>query len=397
MKKLSTLMGCAGLLAMLCAPLSASAHSSEADSTRRSLVEYLAKKEMPRSINVDLHLRAGLNANFPSPTTGEDDVSFRFDQVILAIYGQITDKLSYKYEQRLNRGTRAFETENLSSTIDYAYLEYRFNPRFAITAGRHAILFGGFEFDELPIFINEYSNINGNLTCYLTGVKFTYNPTSTQELAFQVVNNRHGSLEEAYGKLPETVKNPTAPLYYSVGWNSSYCEDRIRMRYAVNTGEQVRGKWAFMISGGHLFRLGKVTTYFDLLYQRLPFDSQGVIRQRMLDAEGLPREGAFRSVEYFDAVGDLNYRFHPKWNLHLKGFYNRGTHYYSDEDLESMTCLSDWGYQGGMEFFPMRDNNMRIYFNVCGRTYSDQHIPTMPAPRDRVRLSLGFAYRLPVL
>ena len=199
----------------LCSLITSPAFSSEVDNDtlRCSVVEYLLKKKMPKSVNVDLHMRAAFHANFPSATTGENEAAFRFDHVMIGIYGNITDKLSYKYLQRLNKGTKAFETENLSSTIDYAYIRYQTAHRFTVTAGRQALFVGGFEYNEYPIDVYDYSGVTNNITCYLTGVNLFYAPRSGQEIGIQVLNNRAGSPEEAFGRIPEGMERPWAPLY----------------------------------------------------------------------------------------------------------------------------------------------------------------------------------------
>ena len=175
------------LLALLCAPASLSATTTEQDTVRHSLIEHLTKKEMPRSIQFDLHVKSTFNAEFPNPKNGKDEAKFRFDHLMVDLHGNITNKLSYKYLQRVHQGMQAWETENLSSTINYAYLTYQFNDRYAVTAGRQALAIGGFEYYEYPIDIYDFSIINNNVTCYLTGLQFNYTPTPTQELAVQVL------------------------------------------------------------------------------------------------------------------------------------------------------------------------------------------------------------------
>lgn len=367
------------------------------DSIRRSVVGYLMKKKMPEAVNVDLHLRSSFNARFNSSEADKDEASFRFDHVMIGIYGNITDKLSYKYLQRLNRGTQAFETENLSNTIDYAYLRYQLNPRFAVTAGRQALFVGGFEYNEYPINIYDYSGITNNITCYLTGVNIAYSPRSNQEIGFQILNNRAGSMEEAFGQIPEGVERPYASLYYSLAWNSNYADNKIRLRYAATTGELAEGKWVFMISGGQMVDLGKVNVFLDVLYHRSGIDHLGVIRRMAMNADGTAWDGIARSVEYLTFVSEANYRFLPKWNIHLKGFYDRASVYKENEAFSKGNYLSSWGYQGGIEFFPMADSNLHLFLNATGKVYKNIHKENIVNQKDQFRISLGFVYRLPIL
>lgn len=388
-------MVCLGVCSFITSP----AFSSEAnnDTVRNSVVGYLLQKKMPKTVNVDLHMRAAFHANFPSAATDEDEASFRFDHVMIGIYGNVTDKLSYKYLQRLNKGTKAFETENLSGTIDYAYIRYQIDPRFAVTGGRQALFVGGFEYNEYPIDVYDYSGVTNNITCYLTGVNLFYMPRSNQEIGIQVLNNRAGSMEEAFGRIPEGIKRPWAPLYYSLAWNSHYCDNQLQLRYAATAGELVKGKWVFMISGGQQVDIGKFNAFLDILYHRSAIDHLGVIRRMARDGEGNAWDGIAKSVEYLTLVSEVNYRFLPKWNIHLKGFYDRASVYEENGIFEEGNYLSSWGYQGGIEFFPMADRNMHLFLNATGKTYKDIAIKNMVTPKDQFRVSVGFVYRLPVL
>lgn len=378
-------------------PVQGSSRPAKEDTLRHSLVEYLTKKKMPAAVNVDLHLRSAFYARFNAGAADTDEASFRFDHIMIGIYGNITDKLSYKYLQRLNKGTQAFETENLSGTIDYAWLRYQISRRWAVTAGRQALFVGGFEYNEYPINIYDYSGITNNITCYLTGVNIAYSPRPDQEIGFQILNNKAGTMEEAFGRIPEGIRRPFAPLYYSLAWNSRYAGDALQLRYATTAGELAKGKWVWMISGGQMVEAGKFNIFLDILYHRSALDHLGVIRKMVMGPEGTPWEGIARRVEYLTFVSEANYRFLPKWNIHLKGFYDRASVYKANGLFEKGNYLSAWGYQGGIEFFPMADRNLHVFLNATGKVFKPVCRENVINPEDQFRLALGFVYRLPVL
>lgn len=390
------LVGIMGFL-LYSSTMQAALHTETEDSLRNSVVGYLMKKKMPEAINVDLHLRSAFHAKFNSGAADTDEASFRFDHIMIGIYGNVTDKLSYNYRQRLNKGTQAFETENLSGSIDYAYLKYQLHRQVSITAGRQALFVGGFEYNEYPINIYDYSGITNNITCYLTGVNIAYSPRDNQEIAFQVLNNKSGTMEEAFGLIPEGIERPFAPLHYSLAWNSNYCGNKVQLRYAATAGELVKGKWVFMVGGGQMLNLEKFNIYLDILYHRSAIDHLGVIRKMPMDEQGMAWGGIARSVEYLTFVSEANYRFLPKWNIHLKGFYDRASVYKENGMFSKGNYLSSWGYQGGIEFFPMADSNLHLFLNATGKTYKNIRKENIMNPEDQFRVSLGFVYRLPLL
>lgn len=385
------------LLTTLFAPSQLSAAPAEDETDRQSIVEHLTKKKMPRSIQFDLHVKSTFNAEFPNPKNGKDEAKFRFDHLMVDLHGHITDKLSYKYLQRVHQGIGAFETENLSSTINYAYLKYNFNNRFAVTAGRQSVNLGGFEYNEYPINIYDFNFIINNFSCYLTGLQFQYNPSPTQSLSVQVLNNRQGSMTEAYGELPENIEKPFAPLYYTLAWNSSYASDLLKLRCSVTAGEQAKGKWMVLAAAGARLQLGKCDFYLDQLYTRSAIDYLGCIRQMATNTDGTPRSGIARSTEYLSTTLDFNYHFTPQWNLHLKGCYERASVFKTSDVFQKGNYRSSWGYQGAIEFYPLKDNNLRIFANFVGRSQRRCRIAQMSTPEDDRRISLGFCYRLPVL
>ena len=385
------------MLLLTVSPLWAGEPTGSEDSERHSLVEHLTRKQMPRSINIDLHMRTALQAHFPQHSTGEDETAFRFDYIVLDIHGDLGKGLSYKYLQRLNKGSRVSPTDNLSQAIDYAWVRYDFGERFAVQGGRHALFFGGFEYEEYPVNVYDYAGIINNISCYLNGASFFYSPSANHTLGVQIMNNRQGSVEDAFGVLTEGLERPSMPLYYSLAWYSSYADSRFKMRYALTTGELLKDQWAFYVSGGAQYKTRKVDAYLDLAYQRSPIDHLGVIRHMATGDDGAVWDGVGRNVEYMTCTANLNYRFTRKWNLHLKGYYDRASVYRAQERFAEGNYISSWGYDASVEFYPLADENMHLYFNVGGKNYRECRLQQMSTPRDVLRFSLGFIYRLPVL
>ncbi|MGL5262454.1 MAG: porin [Bacteroides sp.] len=358
------------------------------DKNPTTLFGYLSNKKAPSTINIDFHMRSAFHGKFR--TDDENKASFKADQLMLGIYGHITDKLSYNYRHRLNYHGKAFSTENLNNSIDYAYIRYDFDEKFGIVAGRHAVLVGGFEYQQYPIEVYDYSGISNNLTSYLTGLSLYYKPSAHQEFIAQVVNNRTGSMEESYGALSADIQKPTAPLHYGLGWNSEYFKGKLQLRYAAVAGELADKKWLLMLSGGQKLNLGKVDIFLDVFYHRSDIDHLGIIRRmRFIDE-------VVKKVEYFTVSSELNYRFKSRWNLRMKAFHDRA-YVTKDKTLKKGNYLTAWTYQAGAEFYPFADNNLHIFFNGTAKTYGSTSMGYNSNTRSNFRISAGFVYRLPVL
>ena len=385
------LVGC--LVSVFCC----SSFAGFAENTEKSgtLFEYLSKKDKPENININLSLRSCVALPFNDGKA--DELTFNMDYVMLGIHGNVTDKLSYRFLQRFNKTSDYENLESLADAIDYAFLKYWITPKLSVTAGKQALFFGGFEYDYSRLEIYEYSGMGDDISSSVTGVNMHYHFRPNQEVAWQIANNRKSTMEETYGVLPDNIEKPFAPLQYSLMWNGRFADDFVSFRYAATASEQARGRWGVMLTGGQLFDWGKCNVYVDVLYNRAALDGMGTLRRMGVDEAGNSLNRAVQNVEYLTCISELDYRFHSKWNAFVKGYYDWASVYEDNGLFQSGTWLSAWGYQGGIEFYPMADDNLHIFANALGKTFREVDIPSVAVPSDRFRVSVGFIYRILVL
>lgn len=350
--------------------------------------------EIPKSVDLSLHLRPAYHAQFNGTPLEFENGGFKFDHIIVDVGGRVTPKLSYRYLQRLNKVSPIFTKENLPSTIDYAYLKYALNNLFSITAGKQALSVGGFEYNKYPVDVYDYSGISNYITCYLTGMQVAFTPVQNQEFSFQIVNNRMGTWREAIGtpQIGSQLEAPTLPLYYSLGWNSNYLDNALQLRYAANITSPAKGKTLVMVSGGQMWQSGPFNIYIDAFYQHSEIDYLGGIRNLTISPENV-----VENVNYFSLLGELNYRIQPRWNILLKYFYNNFSTYKSSIFLDKGNCLTSWNYQGGIEFYPMKDDNLHLFLIATFKNYLEPAVAQVITPDDSFRISAGFIYRIPVV
>jgi len=345
-----------------------------------------------KSVDLSLHLRPAYHAQFDGTPMEFESGGFKFDHVMIDLGGQLTPKLSYRYLQRLNKVSPIFTKENLPSTIDYAYLIYAFNERFSMTAGKQALSIGGFEYNKYPVDVYDYSGISNLISCYLTGVQVAFAPTQNQEFSFQIVNNRMGTWQEAIGTPQIGLEAPTLPLYYSLGWNSSYLDNALQLRYAANITSPAKGKTLIMVSGGQKWESGPFSVYIDAFYQHSEIDYLGGIRNLTISPQNV-----VENVNYFSLLGEANYRFQPQWNILLKCFYDNFSTYKSSIFLDKGNCLTSWNYQAGIEFYPNKDDNLHLFLIATSANYLKPTVAFIATPDNSFRISAGFIYRVPVL
>lgn len=317
-----------------------------------------------RYFNLEFHAKGGYKLEGFS--SGEAPSGrFRFDHLMVGLDGRLTPTLAYKYVQRFNKDATIYPLENLSNAIDYAYLRYTPTSRFALTVGRQALLVGGFEFQEYPIDVYDFSFYNNNITCYLTGVSTHFQLTPSQELALQVTNNRTHEPLSAFGV---EVEASQLPFLGSLAWNSTYFDRLLQLRYGATYGPLAKGKSMFTIGGGHKLDFGKFNIYLDLLYYRSDLDYLGVLRS-------LPGQRAedFLRTDYFSTVLEARYFFIPKWNLHLKLIYDLAEPQMRAERKPHKPHLERQLYQLALQYHPL--DNRHFYFYLNG-TYQAHQLDT---------------------
>lgn len=383
--------------------ISAQSFIPERDSTSISLVEYATHlPKRPNLFNLNLQMNAGFNSLFLGNSF--DEASFRFNQIKLEASGELNNRLFYWYRQQLNNWNAPTAPENLPESIEYAMIGYRINDKFTLMAGKQHSAWGGFEYDLNPIEVYQYSDMGDYSNCYFTGLTLAYQATETQELIMQVTNNRMGTLEDMYGILPETIQKGKAPLNYNINWNSSYFDEMLSLRYSLTAGQQAKDKWMYMAWAGQSLDFGSVNAYLDLMYARGGLDPLGVLSELTIqDDEDEYR--CLQNVEYFSMVAHLNWYLSPKWKLFAKGMYETASIYKTFDfetevanSLEKGKYRTAWGYQSGLEFFPLADDNLRFYFHGTGRVYQLTNKAQLfeASLPNSFQLSLGFSYNLPL-
>ena len=103
-------------------------------------------------------------ATFHQQTTdGVYDSHFQGDYLNLHIKGQLTDNLTFRVRQRLNK---KIDEKNPFNATDFLWLKWQAAPKWSFTAGKQPILIGGYEIDSPPIDVYYYGAFSSRLYQY---------------------------------------------------------------------------------------------------------------------------------------------------------------------------------------------------------------------------------------
>ncbi|SES92124.1 porin [Prevotella sp. kh1p2] len=327
--------------------------------------------------------------------------SFKNKQARIEIKGNLTDKLSYRFRHRLNKNNTAQSEDNFAKATDILMVGYQFNDKLGVQAGKMCQNWGGFEFDENPMYIYQYSDMVDNMDNFMAGVNISFKPVPTQEINLNVTDAYNNKFANEYGDHPVALANAAAvqqlegshnPLTYILLWNGSFFGNKLQTRWSWGIQTQARHKYSRMLVLGQKLNLPTVQWYLDYMGA---FD--GLDRLRIASSEGADflaanNAGYFSDVHYNSFITKLNWQFAPQWNLMLKGMYETA----SVTKIEQFkNYRKSFGYIGSVEYYPVKSQDFRVFLAYVGRKYNYSEKSGLEDYNTN-RIELGFMYRIKV-
>lgn len=390
------------LFALAAGVASAQVTAESAGENEVTLFERVAKIEKKSDkFNLYFNMHYALDADF---TTGEfEQAAFNMHQFRIEAKGKVTDWLSYRWRQRLNRcNDGGGFIDNLPNSIDLAYLNFSVTDKFSISAGKLCAAYGGIEFDMNPIEIYRYSEIINNMSNFMSGVMFTYDFTPNQQLAFQVLDSRNGSIEDTYGKNLDANK---VPFVYTLNWNANMFDGAWQTRWSASVMDEVKDKYMYYVALGNQFNFSpKCNVFVDLMSSYEGIDRKGIMTNMFGGQDNFGGHNMYNTL-YSSLVAKVNWRFQPKWNFFVKGMLESAAIYggdandgvYNGGNVANGNYRTSVGYLTGVEYYPM-ESNLHLFLTFVGQTHLFTERAKALGQNDysTQRVSLGFIYQLPV-
>ena len=339
--------------------------------------------------HINLEFASSANAYFTAGLF--DEMSFKMNRVRLEIYGRLNDHLSYHFRQSFSSYNNVNTVENLPSSIEYANLKWRFNDKFDLVVGKQFLAVAGYEGYVNGLLVREFSEFNNNFAIFQTGVKAAAYLTPDQHLYFQVVNQKTGL--EDYG-LPVGVEPSKFPLLASACWMGWFADGAINLQYSASAGQLAKGKNIYYLMCGNVYEKGPILAYLDVLYQRSGLDNQHRISSLT------PVPSVAQNIQYLTVIGNVDYRFHPKWNGYLKGAYETAGIYEDNGPFVKGRMMNAWNAQACLEWFPFEeDKGFKVFAHYVYKGFElTENAKALGATKPHTqRISLGIQYIIPVL
>lgn len=373
------------------------------DGDIQSIHERITKLEKKNDMfNLYFNYAASFQAEHNS-LSDEWGTKFANKQLRIEIKGNLTDKLYYRLRHRLNKATDAKGEDNFAKATDIMMVGYNFNDKLSISGGKMCQIWGGFEFDENPMYIYQYSDMVDNMDNFMAGVTVSYKPIPTQEIAVEISNAYNGKFADEYGDEAVVVNNDEAqalqksknPLTYIINWNGSFFDGKLNTRWAWGLQTQAKGRYSRMLTLGQQLNLPKFQWYFDYMGAFDDLDRLKIATNELggafVDDEGNALGNVYLGkVHYNSFITKANWQFAPSWNLMLKGMYETA----SVTKMEQFkNYRKSFGYMGSIEYYPAKQQDFRLFLAYVGRKY-DYSTKCGLKDYNTDRIELGFMYRI---
>ena len=371
------------------------------DGDIQSIHERITKLEKKNDMfNLYFNYAASFQAEHNS-LSDEWGTKFANKQLRIEIKGNLTDKLYYRLRHRLNKATDAKGEDNFAKATDIMMVGYNFNDKLSISGGKMCQIWGGFEFDENPMYIYQYSDMVDYMDNFMAGVTVSYKPIPTQEIAVEISNSYNGKFADEYGDEAFVVNNDEAkalqksknPLTYIINWNGSFFDGKLNTRWAWGLQTQAKGKYSRMLTLGQQLNLPKFQWYFDYMGAFDDLDRLKIATNELRDAlvgGDAPGNAYLGKVHYNSFITKANWQFAPSWNLMLKGMYETA----SVTKMEQFkNYRKSFGYMGSIEYYPAKQQDFRLFLAYVGRKY-DYSTKCGLKDYNTDRIELGFMYRI---
>ena len=293
---------------------------------------------------------------------------FRNDQFRLEIRGKVHEKVYFRFRDRYTRASTSESIDNISRSLDLAYIRVDATDKFSISLGKMCADWGGFEFDYNPIDIYEYSDIIEYADNFLTGVGFSYAATTNNMFSVQVLNSRTKSFDELYGPQPDFTE-AKAPLAFVGNWRGSLFEGKVKTIWSYSLFTEAENTFMNYIALGTEVNLGKFVLAYDYKWSNEQIDRTGIISETVPD-DLYPY--ALAKTLYKSHWVHAHYKLNDKINFSLFGMVDIAD--WNDDTLDpqktSDHIRTAYGIIPTIEYYPWKNLNLRFFANYVGRFYN---------------------------
>lgn len=284
------------------------------------------------TVRLKFDTRFDYTNKFPTSDTLSHTSSFDGRYLNIILEGELNNKFSYKYRQRMIQDGKP-DYQSFFNATDWLYLTYKINSNFSVTGGKQVVSIGGYEYDAAPIDLYFWSTFWNNVVCYQIGGTVTYtSPNQKHSIGFQVANS------------PFTTKTLQDIYSYNLIWYGNF--GWFNTIYSANRIEFEKNEYINYIALGNRIVVKNFAVELDYM-------------NRFADSQ----EKLFAD---YSVIGSLKYVFSDKVKVFAKAGYDENNAQKATDlfiyDRFVVPGTEYFFYGVGVEYFPVKNSkDVRIH------------------------------------
>ncbi len=322
-------------------------------------------EKLGKSADINLYLRSSLEMHSNESVAN----GIKVNEARLEIMGDATENLSYRFRARMNRTVAAGTQDNVPSSIDYAYITYKFGEekKWSVTIGKQMNNIGSWEFRDNPTFDYQYSHfVTKQQNLFPVGLQVSYNVNPKHSLHLQAFNTVNDAFSTIYTKTSYDTNGLEAsktPFGLNLTWIGKMFEDKFQTIYTLTTSQVAKGESNFQVSLGNKVVLDKFTGVVDVSHTNMAVDYVNMISPS-INGYYLAQNPNYVSVYAQDLVFQtLGFRFSyavmPNWFITAKTVFER------IEDKNNLNLGKNLSTNNvnylGLEFKPFDNQDFKLF------------------------------------
>ena len=323
------------------------------------------RQKLLKNMDMIFNTRMGYDSYF---TDSNHDISnFKVNQLRLELKGKIHDKIYFRFRSRYTRETEVGNLDNITRSVDLAWVKIDFAPRTQFSFGKLCADWGGYEFDFNPIDIMAYNDIIQNADNFLVGAGLSHTLESQKHtFTVQLLNSRNRTYEEQYGPSAPASINPSEfPLAAVANWRGKFFDGKFQTTWSYSFFNEAQAAHMHYFAFGNKFKGKNFALYYDFKYSDEGLDRNGIISRII-------------SGQHPEAAQDALYVenwFRGEWAVASKvtlilSIFNCEHSWKGNPDPNANSKLStSYGLIPTIEYMPFKDINLRFFAGYVARKY----------------------------
>ena len=323
---------------------------------------------------------------------------FSVNQFRFEVKGKIHDKVSFRFRNRYTKIADPNTVDNISRSVDMAYLAIDIAPQTKLTIGKMIGDWGGYELLTNPIEILSYNTINNTGENFMVGAALTYALTDHKNaFNLQVLNSRTKTFQEQYGTtIPPGITATETPLAVVGNWKGHLFNGKMETTYSYGYFIDAEKANRNYIGLGNKLKANKLVLFYDFQYSKEDLDQKGVVSSIVKSKYAY----AAQDVSYVENWIRAEYMIRPKINLLLTLMSSNGYWNGNPDPNKKVNLETTYGIIPTIEYSPFADFNMKFYVGYVAKkcnysTYAENNFNAVDAKTGQ--LSFGIIAPLLVL